>query len=38
MRDVEEGVVDVEEDDCEAGWEGRMGECIGGTCTVRARQ
>ena len=35
MRDVEEDVVEVEDDDGKAGWEGRMTKGIGGACDMR---
>ena len=35
MRDVEEDVVEVEDDNGKAGWEGRVTKGIGGACDMR---
>ena len=35
MRDVEEDVVEIEDDDGKAGWEGRVTKGVGSACSVR---
>ena len=34
-RDIEEDVVEVEDEDGKAGWEGRVTKGVGGACNVR---